>query len=76
MRKLNGQSIPEGAAIEELEAMLRSPDMHIFALGCKGLEYAKTPEAYGILKAHLSAKDKYKLRCLWAAPHRNLFGFE
>lgn len=47
--------------------MLESADMQSFALGCKALEYAKTPEAYELLKSYLSTADKYRLRCVYEA---------
>jgi len=47
--------------------MLESADMQSFALGCKALEFAKTPEAYELLKSYLSTADKYRLRCVYEA---------
>ena len=48
--------------MEELQEMLASSSMEIFAPACKALGELGTEEAYGLLKEHLKTKDKYKYR--------------
>ena len=62
MKKINGQEVPEGISLTELEQMLTSSDMQTFALACEALRLQATHEAYSLLKTHIADKDPYRRR--------------
>ena len=57
---LNGTPVLYDMSVEELEKMLSSPVMKDFSLACEALSYKNDPEAYRIMKSHVSNKDKYR----------------
>ena len=62
MKTVNGQAVPEGLALEQLEAMLRSKDMQTFSLACEALRNMETADAYELLKRQLQTTDLYRRR--------------
>lgn len=67
MRMLNCQVVPENLSIQELQKMMETTDMQIFAIACEALRIANNHEAYEVLKSYIDTRDKYKHRCVLAA---------
>lgn len=72
MKTVNGQAVPEGLPLAELERMLESNRMQTFAVACEALRNAGTREAYALLKRHIDTKDPYKRRYIMSV----IFAFD